>query len=264
MDPQVFGGGDPAGRRPPGRVLRGRAAGAVLLPLVALAVVGAGYAISGEAAAADAGARPASSAAAADVAARAAWRAASADAILPPKLTREGTETYYRVAVDPDESCGRLPAGFTKALGQAGCVRLLQATYVDSTESVVATVGLVVAGGTSAQRATLFQDWTADAFARQYALMPSTYPVRDTLASGFRNAQRIAWMSSISNDGTYIAYTVSGFVDGRTGPGAAAFAQGDESELQSDSPPVQVANDLPTAVLDALGAAAKSPSGGRS
>ena len=267
MDPQGLGGGDfPEWQAPPKRPERGpgRAFAAVLVVLLACAAVGAGFAISAGPSAADAGARPASSDAAADVAARAVWRSASADALLPPKLAREGTEVYYRVAVDADESCTQLPAPFVKALGAAGCVRLVQATYVDATESVVATVGLVVAGGTSAQRTTLYQNWTADSFARQYALMPSTFPVRATLAGGFQNAQRIAWMSGISDDGTYIAYAVSGFVDGRHGPGAAAFAQGTESELQSSSPAVQVADDLPNAVLDALNAVGKTGNGSQS
>jgi hypothetical protein len=236
----------------------------VLVIVAACGATGVGFAVSTGPTAADAGAQPASSAPAADVAARSVWRTASADTILPPKLAREGSEVYFRAAVDQDESCTQLPAAFVKALGAAGCVRLVQATYVDATESVVATVGLVVAGGTPAQRTSLFQSWTADSFARQYAVMPSTYPVKATLAAGFHNAQRIAWMSDISDDGTYIAYAVSGFVDGRQGPDAAAFAKGDAPALQSDSPPVQVADDLPTAVLDALTAAGKTTDGGGS
>jgi hypothetical protein len=266
VDQQACGaGGGFAGTAPPvrGRRPARRTAAAVLVLLVAIAAAGIGFAVSGGGAAVDAGAAAASGDPAADVAARSAWRTASADTILPPKLAREGTEAYYRLAVDPDESCGQLPADFVKALGPAGCVRVVQATYVDSTESVVATVGLVVAGGTAGQRAALFQNWTADSYAKKYSLMPSAYPVKSTLAAGFRNAQRITWMSSISNDGTYIAYTVSGFLDGRTGPSAAALAQGTAPDLQPDSPPVQVADDLPAAVLDGLGAAAKNNADGR-
>lgn len=262
MEPQVYGGGDPLGQQQPARRRGPDGAAAALVLAAALAAVGAGFAISGGGASVGAGARPASADPAADVAQRAVWRTAPADSILPPKLSREGTEAYYRVAVDPKESCSQLPAGFVKALAPAGCVRVVQATYVDSTESVVATVGFVVAGGSAAQRTSLFQNWTADSFARQYALMPSTYPVKASLAAGFGNAQRIAWMSQISNDGTYIAFAVSGFVDGRQGPSASAFDSGNESELQSDSPPVQVAGDLPIAVLDGIGAASKNTNGG--
>lgn len=274
MDPQQFGGspGLPAWpsavppqapqappRRSPGRILA-----AVVVVILAVGAVGLGLAVSGGGPAAAAGAGPGSGDSSADVAARALWRTAPADRLLPPQLEREGTEAYYRLAVDADESCGQLPAAFREALAPAGCVRLVQATYVDSTESLVATVGLVVTGGTAAQRGTLFENWTADAYARQYAMMPLTYPVRATLATGFGNPQRIAWMSGISDGGGYVAFTVAGFVDGRVGPGAAAFGQGTASVLSSSSPPVQAASDLPPVVLDALSAEAKSLDGGRS
>ena len=169
MDPQAFGvqwgPGEPP--PPPARRSLGRVIAAVLVPLLALAAVGIGFAISAGSPAYDAGAKPASGAAADDVADRALWRAVAADKILPPTLDREGSEVYYRLAVDPDESCSLLPSAFIKALGSAGCEHVVQATYVDSTESVVATVGLVAVGGSVAQRAALFQDWVADSYARQ-------------------------------------------------------------------------------------------------
>jgi hypothetical protein len=253
VESQAFGtdGGfpDAAGLPPRPRRSPGRVVAAVLVPLLALAAAGVGFALSGGAPAYDAGAGPGSGAASSDVAARAAWRSASAEQILPAKLDREGSEAYYRLAVDPNESCSRLPSAFIKAIGAAGCTHVVRATYVDSTESVVATVGLVAIGGTSAQRASLFQSWTADSYARQYSMMPSTYPVRVSLAASFGDAQRIAWKSSIANDGSYIAFAVAGFADGRTGPSAAAFNLGNGSELQSDSPPVQVADDLSSTTL---------------
>jgi hypothetical protein len=258
VDPQAFGvAGEPARfagipYRP--RRSSARVAAAVLVPLLALAAVGIGFAISGGSPAYDAGAAPGSGAASADVTARAAWRSVSADKILPAQLHGEGTEAYYRLAVDPDESCAQLPSAFTKALGQAGCEHVVQATYLDSTESVVATVGLVAVGGSTAERTALFQNWTADAYARQYTVMPTAYPVRATLAANFGDAQRVAWKSVISADGSYIAFTVSGFADGRLGPAAAAFDLGDEAELQSDSPPVQVADDLSATVMSSFSA----------
>ena len=253
MDPQAYGvdGGfaQPAGpvRRP--RRSPARVAAAALVPLAALAACGIGFAVSGGAPSYDAGAKPASGAAAPDVAARAAWRSVTADQILPPQMHREGTETYYRIGVDPDESCAQLPGAFLKAVGSAGCEHVMQATYIDSTESVVATVGLVAVGGSPAQRASLFQNWTGDAYARQYSTMPSTYPVPLSLASDFGDGRRVAWKSQISPDGSYIAFTVSGFADGRPGPSAAAFDAGSESELQPDAPPVQAADDLSNATM---------------
>lgn len=268
MQSQAFGadGGFPETAGLPPRPPRspGRVVAAVLVPLLALTTAGIGLAISGGTPSYDAGAKPGSGAASADVAARAVWRTASADRILPPRIDREGTEAYYRLGVDPDESCAQLPKAFIKALGAAGCEHVLQATYIDSTESVVATVGLVAVGGTPAQRQALFQGWTADSYARQYTMMPSAYPVPATLASPFRDAQRIAWKSSISNDGSYIAFAVSGFADGRSGPSAAAFERGDESDLQSDSPPVQVADDLSGATMVGFSALYSPVDGARS
>ena len=253
MDPQAFGvqqgPGEPAPPPPARRRSPGRVAAAVLVPVVALAAVGIGFAISGGSASYDAGAKPGSEAAASDVAARAAWRSVSANQIMPTQLHREGTEVYYRLAVDPDESCAQLPSAFVKAIGPGGCESVVEATYLDSTESVVATVGLVAVGGSAADRQQLFQNWTADSYARQFAMMPSTYPVRASLAANFGNPQRIAWKSAITDDGSYITFAVSGFADGRLGPTAAAFNLGNESELQSDSPPVQAADDLSGVIL---------------
>jgi hypothetical protein len=270
VDPQQFGAGagfpawpsippspPPRPRRSPARVLA-----AVAVVLAALLAGAAGYVLSGSRPAVDDGAGRGSGEPSADVAAQALWRTAPADRLLAPTLNREGTEAYYRLAVDPDESCAQLPAAFLAALAPAGCARLVQATYVDSTESLVATVGLVVAGGTAAQRAALYQSWAADSFSHQYAMMPSAYPVPASLAAAFRNPQRIAWMSDVSSSGTYLAFTVAGFVDGRTGPDAQQFAQGTAPVLASDSPPVQVASDLPGVVMDALDAQSKAEGGG--
>ncbi|HET9170647.1 MAG TPA: hypothetical protein VFN97_14500 [Actinospica sp.] len=267
MDSQAFGtdGGYPEPAGWPGRPRRspGRVAAAVLVPLLALAAVGLGLALSGGAPAYDRGARPGSGAASSDVAARAVWRTSYAERILPARISREGTEDYYRLGVDPVETCASLPGAFLRALGAAGCEHVVRATYVDSTESVVATVGFVALGGTSAQRAAVFQKWTGDAYARRYSMMPSTYPVRATLAAGFGDAQRIAWKSVASNDGSYVAFTVTGFADARPGPPEAAFDLGNNSELQTDSPPVQVADDLSGAILANFGTLSLPGGGGQ-
>lgn len=265
MDSQAYGliGEPPEAAGPPPRPSRspGRVAAAALVPLLALAVSGFGFVLAGGASAYDAGARPGSGAASADVATRALWRSASADKVLPPLIHREGSEVYYRLGVDSNESCAQLPGAFVKALGAGGCSAVVQATYLDSTESVVTTVGLVAVGGTPAQRTSLFQSWTADAYARQYSMMPSTYPVRTTLAASFLDPERVAWKSEVSNDGSYIAYAVSGFADGRVGPSASVFDLGNASELQSDSPPVQVADDLSGYLMTTFDALAQAGNG---
>jgi hypothetical protein len=223
----------------------------VAVVAVALAALVAGVAISGSSPT-RAQAQPGDGAGPREITAGSLWRAEPADKILPPRLDREGSEAYYRLAVDSDEDCTQLPARFIAALGKAGCARLLQATYLDSTESVVVTLGLVVTGGSAVQRATLYQSWTADSYARQYTMMPSTFPVPGSIASGFRDAQRIAWKSAVSNDGDYLTFAVAGFADARKGPTPAAFDLGDESELQAGSPPVQTADDLSGYLLTSI------------
>lgn len=139
-------------------------------------------------------------------------------------------------------------------------MHLLTATYVDRTQTVTATVGIVVISGTTADRLRLVQVWNADA--AKGSMMPHVYPVPGTVAAGFGDAQRVTWQSQISLDGTYVAYAVTGFTDGRAGPGAAALAAGSGSSLSSSSPAVQVAGDLPAAILSLLTSklqAAQSP-----
>jgi hypothetical protein len=187
-------------------------------------------------------------AAAQDESLRSLWRTASASDLLPATLNREGTETYIRLGVDPDENCAHLPAAFTGALTPAACARAIEATYADRTQTITATVGIVVLSGSTSDRLRLFQNWTPDAYSTKDAMMPHAYPVAGTLAAQFSDAQRVTWQSQVSTDGTYLVYAVTGFADGRTGPGAAARASKSGSALSTDSPAVQVAGDLPTAI----------------
>ena len=234
--------------RLPGRVKVGAAA----LVLIALAAGAGGVAISGSNS--TAAAAHSSGSAAQDEQVRALWRTSPADDLLPLSLSREGTETYQRIAVDPDEQCSVLPAPMLAAMSPVGCDRVVQATYVDRTQTVTATVGIVVLSGTPAQRAALFKAWTPDSDATNTAMMPNAYPVPGTAAADFQDPQRVAWESQVSADGTYLVYTVAGFTDGRVGPTAAQRAAGSGTALESDSPPVQVAADLPAAIQQILAA----------
>jgi len=206
--------------------------------------------------------KPSTGAAAADNSVRALWRTMPANELLPATLTREGTESYIRLGIDPDETCGALPTAFTAALAPATCSRVLAATYVDRTQTVTTTVGVVVIAGTTANRLHLFQSWTADAYATKDAMMPHVYTVPGTVAAAFTDTQRVAWQSQVSTDGTYLVYSVAGFTDGRTGPNAAARAAGSGSALSSDSPPVQVAGDLPAAIQNLVAAKLTAAQGG--
>lgn len=265
MDPQAGWPWPPEPPRPPARPRRSpaRVTAAVAVVAVAVAALIGGVSLSGGSPARSA-AKPGDSANPDQIAAGSVWRSEPADKILPPQLNREGTEAYYRLAVNPDESCAQLPAPFRSALGKAGCSRVLEATYLDSTESVVVTLGVVVTGGGRSQRTSLFQSWTADSFARQYTMMPATYPVSGSLAGSFQSGQRIAWKSGISENGDYVTFAVAGFADGRHGPTAAAFDLGDESELQADSPPVQAADDLAGFLLTSITALGPTQNGSQS
>jgi hypothetical protein len=208
---------------------------------------------------------PSSGSTAQDEALRALWRTASANDLLPSTLSREGTETYVRLGVNPDETCAHLPTAFTAALTPAGCGRVLEATYIDRTQTVTATVGIVVLSGSIGDRLHVFQSWTADAYSTKDAMMPHVYPVAGTLAAQFSDAQRVTWQSAASTDGTYLVYAVTGFTDGRTGTSAADRSSTSGSALTPNSPPVQVAGDLPGAlqvILTAKETAAAAGSGG--
>lgn len=218
------------------------------LATVSLAVVALVGAISFAAPTGGAAAHPSTGAVAQDQSLRSLWRTASAGDLLPSTLNREGTETYIRLGVDPDESCAHLPAAFTAALTPAACSRAIEASYVDRTQTVTATVGIVVLSGSTGDRLRLFQTWTSDAYSTKDAMMPHAYPVAGTLAAQFSDAQRVTWQSQVSTDGTYLVYAVTGFTDGRTGPDASARASHSGSALSTDSPAVQVAGDLPTAI----------------
>jgi hypothetical protein len=193
-----------------------------------------------------------SGAAAQDEAVRAVWRSATVEQILPTSIKREGSETYLRLGINPDESCTKLPAAFISDLAPTKCAHVLSATYADRTQTVTATVGIVVLSGSAADRLHLFQAWTPDSNANNAAMMPHAYPVPGTIAAQFTDAQRVTWQSQASSDGTYLVYAVAGFSDGRSGPGAAAMAAGSGSALSSSSPAVQVAGDLPAAIQDLL------------
>ncbi|HEU5332851.1 MAG TPA: hypothetical protein VFU73_08810 [Actinocrinis sp.] len=218
------------------------------LATVAVAVAAFGGALAFAAPGGGIASHPSTGAVAQDESLRSLWRSASAGDLLPSILNREGTETYIRLGVDPDETCAHLPAAFTAALSPAACSRAIEATYVDRTQTVTATVGIVVLSGSTSDRLRLFQTWTSDAYSTKDAMMPHAYPVAGTLAAQFGETQRVTWQSQVSTDGTYLVYAVTGFTDGRTGPDAAARASHSGSALSTDSPAVQVAGDLPTAV----------------
>jgi hypothetical protein len=198
-----------------------------------------------------------------DEAARAAWRTAPVDAVLPPMVTRTGGEKYLRLGVAEPAGCGILPADFRAELAADApgvtCVKVLRATYTDLTQTVLVTVGIVVIDGPPAARDKVWRQWTPDADARRPSLMPAVFPVPSTPAAKFDDSQRIVWGSQTSDDGSFLVYAVSGFLDGRAGSTPDQLKNASGKALAADSPPVQATVDLPGSFLSALTTAGAEP-----
>jgi hypothetical protein len=156
---------------------------------------------------------------------------------------------YVRLGVAPETDCQVLPYDFRLELATAGpgtsCVRVLRATYTDSTQTVFATVGVVVIGGPASARDKVWRQWTPDSASKQLNTMPGVFPVPHTVAAGFADSQRVAWNSEASNDGSYLVYVVSAFADGRAGSTEEQMSFPEYNKaLGADSPPVQAASGL--------------------
>jgi hypothetical protein len=159
-----------------------------------------------------------------------------------------GGDKYVRLGTASPAGCDVLPQSFRTALATAApatrCVAVLRATYTDTTRTVLATVGIVVIGGTASARDQVWRQWTPDSDAKKPDLMPDVFPVAGTPAAKFANAQRIVWNSEATADGAYLTYVVTGFADGRAGSTTEQITSGGGRALLADSPPVQAAVDL--------------------
>jgi hypothetical protein len=183
---------------------------------------------------------------AADQSVRALWRTKSVEQVFPATVTL-GSQ-YVRLGVAGDTGCGVLPKAFVTELGSAApgtsCVKVLRATYMDITQTVFATVGVVVLDGEASARDKVWRQWTPDADSRRPSLMPDVFPVPDTPAGVLDDSQRVVWNSQASNDGSYLVYVVSAFADGRAGSTEMQLSAASGKALVADSPPVQAASGL--------------------
>lgn len=223
---------------------------AALCFLTGLAVLAAGIAVADRTTRADRAAAQATAVQPAEVTASR-WRSTAATALFPTEMTDAGVG-YLRQGVAPQQDCAVLPAALRARLAGLGCVAVLEGTYVDTTLTVVATVGVVVLTGGTGQRAAFASAWSAGLTARQTTLMPHALPFPGTLAAGFTDATRTTWNSQVDVEGSYLCFAVTGFADGRAGPDAASRLAGDVSALDTTSPPVTAAADLPGVLLAAL------------
>jgi hypothetical protein len=183
----------------------------------------------------------------ADQTVRALWRTKTVEQVFPATVTLGSR--YVRLGVAPEAGCQALPHDFRLELATAGpgtsCVKVLRATYTDITQTVFATVGVVVIGGPASARDKVWRQWMPESASKQLNAMPDVFPVPDTVAAGFADSQRVAWNSQASNDGSYLVYVVSAFADGRAGSteNQMSFPEFDKA-LVADSPPVQAASGL--------------------
>ncbi|MFK4068875.1 hypothetical protein [Streptomyces sp. NPDC029674] len=163
------------------------------------------------------------------------WHSVPVDRLFPPVLKGEGAgpggadRAWTRIAVAPDSGCrGAFDPLLKQALDPVGCLRLLRATYTDATRSHVTTVGLLFTKADADAMQTLRNRFTEEGLDRRTDLMPRPYAAKGTAAEGFRDAQRAAWTVSVLPDAPVVAYSVSGFADGRavTDPEPATEAMG--------------------------------------
>ncbi|BBA96131.1 hypothetical protein RVR_1295 [Actinacidiphila reveromycinica] len=169
--------------------------------------------------------------------ARDVWRDTPVDKLFPP--TVDGSDggpggadrSWVRVGVATPAGCaGAFDPLLQEVLAPAGCVRLLRATYVDSTSTTVTTVGLLVGSGEAAAMSALGKRWTGQHLGERIDLLPRPVAFPGTPAAGFGDHQRGSWDVRVSSDLPFVVYAVSGFADGRTvaqpEPADKADAQG--------------------------------------
>ncbi|WP_367658018.1 hypothetical protein [Streptomyces sp. TG1A-8] len=156
-------------------------------------------------------------------AARTLWHSVPVDQLFPPTVRGTGAgpggadRTWTRIAVAPDSGCaGAFDPPLRKALAPVGCRRLLRATYTDATQSYVTTVGLLFTGADPAAMSALAARFRDEHLDRRTDLLPRPYAAAGTAAARFGDRQRATWTLSVLPDAPVVAYTVSGWADGRT------------------------------------------------
>ncbi len=150
------------------------------------------------------------------------WRALSAGQIFPAAVaykvsaqavnsTQGLTLEAHRLAISPDTGCASgVSAAAATVLAAAHCSALLRATYLDSSGSMVATVGVAVLPDTQAAFAVAH---ALTAHGQDLALAVRALPVAGTVASRFGAGQR--QLSDVVSAGPYVIMSAAGFTDGR-------------------------------------------------
>jgi hypothetical protein len=150
---------------------------------------------------------------------RGAWQAIPVDELFPPTYTTRSASpkgnavhTFTRIAVAPPAGCGAsLDPALVALLSEAGCGPVLRADYADATQSMVATVGLVVIHGTPAQQSEVAQATVSN----HDDLRPRALTAPGTAAAAFGDPQRLTHEVHANPDHPYLFFAVAGLADGR-------------------------------------------------
>jgi hypothetical protein len=127
----------------------------------------------------------------------------------PASLTLQA----QRLAISPQESCSAaVTTAAASVLEHGGCSTAFQATYVDASGSMVATLVVAVLPAGSAA-ASVAQALKAGAYGT--AGPAQTFPVPGTAAAEFGNGDR--QLSSVQAAGPYLIVSTAGFADARPG-----------------------------------------------
>jgi hypothetical protein len=153
------------------------------------------------------------------------WRDTPVDRLFPPALSGKAAgpggadRSWTRVGVAAPGGCaGAFDPLLARVLAPAGCVKLLRATYVDSTSTTITTVGLLVASGEAPTMRALNQRWTGEHLGERTDLVPKAVAFPGTPAASFGDRQRGSWDVQVCADLPFVVYAVSGFADGRDVP----------------------------------------------
>ncbi len=157
--------------------------------------------------------------------ARQVWREAPVDQLFPRTLSAKAAgpggadRAWTRIGVAAPSGCaGAFDPLLARVLAPAGCVKVLRATYVDSTSTTVTTVGLVVTAGDASAMRALNQRWSDEHLGERSDLIPKAVAFAGTPAASFGDPQRGSWDVQVSADLPFVVYGVSGFADGRAVP----------------------------------------------
>ena len=161
---------------------------------------------------------------------RRAWAAIAVDDLFPPTYASttatplSGDERdFTRIGVARPAACrAALDPALVRLLPAATCGPVLRAGYTDATRTLVATVGVAVLGGTTAEQ----RDVSAATQTHHDDLGAHPLAFPGTPAAGFGDAQRLAFRVFGDADAPFLAFAVVGFSDGRPasadpGPDAA-------------------------------------------